>query len=166
MARIEILAEGAEIVYRLVGRGNTGEVFDDLPAAGIPETVAHNLGLLPTRYGPTGEAEAYTRYVLGKDEERVSIPQEVCQEPAPLRLKMKDGTDRPAGFNWKLDVLPVAVKECHLELRQGFIEQKEPATTKAAYRADEHRRATLIVERAEQGKRGAFPRVASAVRRI
>ena len=165
MARIEVLVGGDSVLYRLVGKGHTGEIFDELPAAGVPETVAYNLGLLPTRYGPTGEAEAYTRYVVGKDEERVSVPKADKGEPAPLRrngqdvvMRAKDGTGVPAGFDWRLDVLPHAVKECRLELRADYIEQKIPATTKAAYREDEHRRATIVIERGERGRK-PFPQV-------
>lgn len=168
MGRIEISVGAEEIVYRLVGQGHTGEIFDELPAAGVPETVAYNLGLLPTRYGPTGEAEAYTRYVIGKDEERVSVP-----KPKPEGNGDGGGGLLPRftpttagrvaeGFDWKLDVLPHAVKECRLELRADYIEQKVPATTKAAYREREHTQATMLIERGERGRK-PFP---SSVRRI
>lgn len=149
MARIEIEVTEAEVIYRLLPvTGATGEEFNDLPDATLPPTVAENLGLMPTGYGPDGMASGYVRYVLGPTEERhAKAPVRPVDAPLAL-IEALDGTRAVEGFDWRLDALPLAVKACNMEMRgQGrvqYISEKYPATSKAAFREDEHRRAVVF----------------------
>lgn len=158
MAKVEIEVTDTEVIYRLLPiTGATGEEFDDLPAATLPPSIAENLGLMPTGYGGDGMARSYMRYVLGKTEERVSKAPVRPVEPAQEVFRALDGTNREAGYDWRLDALPLAVKECNMEMRgQGrvqYISEKYPATSKAAFREDEHRRAVVFSSGVEIAKK-------------
>jgi hypothetical protein len=158
MARIEIEVTDAEVIYRLVPTtGATGEEFNDLPAAGLPPTVAENLGLMAMGYNADGTPSGYVRYVLGKTEERHAKAPVRPVEPPVAIIRALDGTSVAEGFDWRLDALPLAVRECHMELRgQGkvqYISEKYPATSKAAFREDEHRRAVVFSSGVEIAKK-------------
>ena len=148
MARIEIEVTDAEVIYRLLPvTGATGEEFDELPAATLPPSVAENLGLVAHGYNADGTVAVYVRYVIGPTEERhVKAPVRPVDAPLAL-IEALDGTRAVEGFDWRLDALPLAVKACNMEMRgQGrvqYISEKYPATSKAAFREDEHRRAVL-----------------------
>jgi hypothetical protein len=158
MARVEIQETGTEVIYRLLPVTNaTGEEFDDLPAATLPPSVAENLGLVAHGYNADGTVAVYVRYVIG--------PTQESHEKAPVRpveppqgiIRALDGTSVPQGFDWRLDALPLAVKECNMEMRgQGkvqYISEKYPATSKAQFREDEHRRAVVFSSGVEIAKK-------------
>jgi hypothetical protein len=149
MARIEIEVTDTEVIYRLLPiTGATGEEFNELPVAGVPPSVAENLGLVAHGYNADGTVAVYVRYVVGKTQERHAKAPVRPVEPSAGIIRALDGTTRTEGFDWRLDALPLAVKECNMEMRgQGrvqYISEKYPATSKAAFREDEHRRAVVF----------------------
>ncbi len=158
MARVEIQETGMEVIYRLLPVTNTtGERFDDLPAATLPPSVAENLGLVAHGYNADGTVSVYVRYVLTNTEERHEKAPVRPVEPPQGIISALDGTRVPNGYDWRLDALPLAVKECNMEMRgQGkvqYISEKYPATSKAAFREDEHRRAVVFSSGVEYAKK-------------
>ena len=161
MASITITINEAGTTYQRVGGGYTGEVYEAPRRIQLPAPVAEAMGLAPWSFDGDGYCVEYTLLYPLMDEKIVHTAKaEAIEEPqgaSPL-LVAKDGTFVKTGFDWKLDVRPEAVAQCGCNLRgegkETYIEQPEPATTKAAFRWDEHTRATMITYRAEARKKG------------
>lgn len=156
MAEITITINKSGTTYQRVGGGYTGEVYEAPRRIQLPAPVAEAMGLSPWSFDGEGNCVEYTLLYPLMDEKIAHTAAETgakaeAQE-APTLVVARDGTFAREGFDWRLGVRPEAVQQCGCKLRgegkNTYIEQPEPATTKAAFRWDEHRTATMIIEKA------------------
>ena len=162
MASITITNGDGQTIYRRVGAGYTGELYQAPEQGQVPALVAEAMGLLPCSFNGEGFPVEYILHFPLMDERIVHTAKreavQEAQEAPPALLVAKDGTFVREGFDWRLDARPEAVRQGGCKLRgegkDTFIALPEPATTKAAFHEGEHRRATMIFYRAEaQGRR-------------
>ena len=159
MASITITINESGTTYQRVGGGYTGEVYEAPRRIHLPAPVAEAMGLSPWSFDGEGNCVEYTLLYPLMDERIVHAAkaEQETQCATPANVHAKDNSYAPEGFNWKLEVRPEAVRQGGCKLRgegkNTYIEQPEPATTKAAYRENEHRTATMVVYRAEARKR-------------
>lgn len=159
MASITITINEAGTTYQRVGGGYTGEVYEAPRNGQLPAPVAEAMGLSPWSFDGDGNCVEYTLLYPLMDEKIVHTAKAQSQEgeQVPRLIHAKDNSRVAEDFDWKLDVRPEAVRQCGCKLRgegkETYITQPEPATTKAAYRENEHKVATMVVYRAEAKKR-------------
>jgi hypothetical protein len=152
MARIEITIGDTEVLYSILNAtGRTGEVIEAPEGVTMPETLAYTMGLIPSGYHADGTVAMFTRYAdCGSD---LRVGRELPPPESTLVFRAVGDGRIAEGYDWKLCVRPEAVKDCHLRLGQTHIEPPYPASSKAGFRASEHRQATMLVDAVERKKR-------------